>query len=266
MAFNVKSITGNILKGRSISSAFLSGASLKGIPKGLFLKLGLASASKFSIAKITITNLENSQELTLSLTPDKVSAKQAERFQSYNIIEKGEIKIPRGQNLASVNWSSVFPSESMKEYGFINAEFWKSPTEIVSIINEWRKAGNKLKLLITQTGINMDVYIKSFDYEFEGTGGSIKYSIELIAAEDMLVKTVSEQDEGKNTTGNQLNTRPAKQVEASATVKSGDSLWSMAEEKLGDGSRWQEIYDLNRDKISDPDLIYAGQELNMPTK
>ena len=47
------------------------------------------------------------------------------------------------------------------------------------------------------------------------------------------------------------------------TVK-GDCLWKIAEQKLGDGSRWTEIYDLNRDSISDPDLIFVGQELVLP--
>lgn len=47
------------------------------------------------------------------------------------------------------------------------------------------------------------------------------------------------------------------------TVK-GDCLWKIAEQKLGDGSRWTEIYNLNKDSISDPDLIFVGQELVLP--
>ena len=48
------------------------------------------------------------------------------------------------------------------------------------------------------------------------------------------------------------------------TVKKGDCLWNIAASELGDGSRWPEIYELNRDKISNPRLIYAGQELTLP--
>ncbi|WP_027406160.1 LysM peptidoglycan-binding domain-containing protein [Anaerovibrio sp. RM50] len=266
MAFNF--ISGNIMKGRSISSALLNNQffKIKGPLRSALMKLQLSQVQRFTVAKVTISNLENDQSITLALTPDKVSVKKDGRFQTYNIIEKGEVQIPRGQNLAGVSWSSVLPSEAMSNYGFVFAEYWKKPDEVASILDEWRKAGNKLKLLITQTGINMDVYIKSFDYSYEGTGGSINYSIEFIAAEPMLVKTVSEKDENKQTEGNQLKSRPEKPVEATATVSSGDSLWSIAQDKLGDGSRWQEIYDLNKDKISDPDMIYAGQELNMPSK
>lgn len=48
-------------------------------------------------------------------------------------------------------------------------------------------------------------------------------------------------------------------------VKSGDSLSKIAQELLGDASRWPEIYAANRDKIEDPNLIYPGQELRIPS-
>lgn len=44
----------------------------------------------------------------------------------------------------------------------------------------------------------------------------------------------------------------------------GDCLWKIAEKFLGDGRRYIEIYNLNRDKIKNPDLIYVGQELILP--
>ncbi len=47
-------------------------------------------------------------------------------------------------------------------------------------------------------------------------------------------------------------------------VKSGDSLWKIAQQSLGDGSRWREIYDLNKDQIKNPDLIHPGQVFKLP--
>jgi len=46
-------------------------------------------------------------------------------------------------------------------------------------------------------------------------------------------------------------------------VVEGESLWKLAEQYLNDGTRWQEIYMLNRENISNPDLIREGQELNI---
>jgi nucleoid-associated protein YgaU len=49
-------------------------------------------------------------------------------------------------------------------------------------------------------------------------------------------------------------------------VKSGDSLSKIAKENLGDANRWPEIFELNKDKIKDPNLIHPGQELRMPAE
>ena len=48
------------------------------------------------------------------------------------------------------------------------------------------------------------------------------------------------------------------------TVEKGDTLWAVAEKHLGDGNRYNEIFEANRPMLSDPDKIYAGQMLRVP--
>ena len=48
------------------------------------------------------------------------------------------------------------------------------------------------------------------------------------------------------------------------TVQAGDCLWNIAARQLGDGRRWNEIYQLNQDILSDPNRIYVGQVLDLP--
>ena len=47
-------------------------------------------------------------------------------------------------------------------------------------------------------------------------------------------------------------------------VREGDSLSRIAKNELGDMNRWGEIFELNRDRIKNPNLIYPGQILRMP--
>lgn len=48
------------------------------------------------------------------------------------------------------------------------------------------------------------------------------------------------------------------------TVKKGDCLWNIAKKYYGKGSLYTKIYDANRDKIKNPNLIYPGQVLKIP--
>ena len=48
------------------------------------------------------------------------------------------------------------------------------------------------------------------------------------------------------------------------SVQRNDSLYKIAASQLGSGVRWTEIYELNRDAIKAPSLIYTGQILKLP--
>jgi nucleoid-associated protein YgaU len=47
-------------------------------------------------------------------------------------------------------------------------------------------------------------------------------------------------------------------------VQSGDSLSAIAQQLYGDAGQYTRIFEANRDKISDPNLIFPGQELVIP--
>ena len=49
------------------------------------------------------------------------------------------------------------------------------------------------------------------------------------------------------------------------TVKAGDTLSKIAKEKLGDANAYNDIFNANRDQLSDPDKIKPGQVLKIPT-
>jgi nucleoid-associated protein YgaU len=65
-----------------------------------------------------------------------------------------------------------------------------------------------------------------------------------------------------------LSSDKARQSEASKlyTVRDGDSLWRIASEQLGDGSRYTEVAKLNADVLSDEDSLTVGMSLKMPDK
>jgi len=47
-------------------------------------------------------------------------------------------------------------------------------------------------------------------------------------------------------------------------IEKGDTLWAVAKKYLGNGARYTEIFEANREVIKDPDLIYPGQKIRIP--
>jgi nucleoid-associated protein YgaU len=50
------------------------------------------------------------------------------------------------------------------------------------------------------------------------------------------------------------------------TVASGDTLSKLAKSYLGDAGRYMDIFNANKDQLSNPDLIKVGQKLNIPAR
>lgn len=50
------------------------------------------------------------------------------------------------------------------------------------------------------------------------------------------------------------------------TVVGGDSLSKIAKKFYGNAGKWREIFEANRDRISNPDMIQIGQVLKIPTQ
>ena len=60
--------------------------------------------------------------------------------------------------------------------------------------------------------------------------------------------------------------KPAQPSGQTYTVKPGDSLSKIAKQFYGDANDYMEIFNANRDKLSDPNKIQPGQELLIPAR
>jgi nucleoid-associated protein YgaU len=54
------------------------------------------------------------------------------------------------------------------------------------------------------------------------------------------------------------------QTQVTYTVKAGDTLSKIAKEHLGNANAYMEIFNENKDQLSDPDKIKPGQVLKIP--
>lgn len=220
--------------------------------------------------KIVLTEFDTGNYMTFPMLPEEITVECGTRFQSYDIMNVGEIKLPLGEELTKFSWNCKIPGEKRQQKdknGNLIA-----PYLIVSHGNpkkaqEWfsylRNSGIKCKLLVTETPINHDVYLESYTMNYSGGFGDYDCEISFVHAKELKVSAENTGTaETTKATVPAEQQRPAKQQETSYVVKKNDCLWDIAQSKLGSGSRYMEIAELNG--ISNPKLIQEGQTLLLP--
>lgn len=207
---------------------------------------------------------QDGRALQLPINPDRVTAQTGSRMQTFEVIQLGEIRLPRGTVPARLSWEGIFPGAARKNLPFVRA--WRPPNELVDILQRWRDQGTRVRLLVTETPLNLDIYIETFEHSWSGGYGDCQYRIELVQARDLRIYTDAEwQQMVAAGFTPAAPSRPTPPPPRTYTVRPGDSLWAIAKRTLGDGSRWKEIWETNKDIIGpDPNLIRVGVTLRIP--
>ena len=220
------------------------------------VKLGLIdSEGRVRVSEFYLT-ADDGEEIEFCMPPEEIRVRSSASFRSYNIIETGEIKLPKGEQLTDISWRGTLPGAGMLMYPFVKHAAWDRPDELIKIIQRWRERGTKLKLLITQTPVNLDVYIKNFGFTAKGGMGDYSYDIDLIAAKPLQVRTVAESDAARareNDNLFNLLTRTAMKSRTGIYVGQLNTAWTVAQVLTGNGGNWQALLDQNG--IGTPDLL-----------
>jgi LysM repeat protein len=208
---------------------------------------------------IFLTNIKTGEVFQFPVLPDKVSLKISSQTRSYNLMTVGEVKIPYGTGLQEISFESFFPGASRKTQPFVRV--WKEPKSCFDWLFAAMKQSQELKLLVTGTPINLNVFIEDFPPDFQYGFGDYFYSITFKEQKHITVLTESQMQ------AKYSKSRPASAAKSKAksyTVKSGDCLWTIAQRYLGSGAKYMQIYNLNKNIIKNPRLIYPGQVLKLP--
>lgn len=219
-----------------------------------------------SLPHIYLTELESNERLTFPMPPESIESSFGTKFISYDIMSVGDVQIPRGESLQTISWSGTFPGSSRRKQPYILE--YHSPKELQSQILEWKKGGKKLRLLVTETPINIDVYIDSFHITCQ-TMGDYQYDISFCEAREIVIAT-----EPKITIGTAASStnRPTPPPKKTYTVKKDDNLWQIAQKEMGNGNRYPELYEANKGMLDARNkpynakkyTIYVGQVLTIP--
>lgn len=181
-------------------------------------------------------------------------------FHDFTVVKGGERTTIGDIKMREISFSSFFPRHydpSLCEYVDI-----PHPYDALNTIQRWRKTKWPVRLIITDLGVNMAVTIRKFEYEERGgEPGDIYFDIAFKEFEFIRIREVEQNGDEivmlDDTSRTDLSVNPI-----TYQVQAGDYLWLLAERFYGDGGRWGDIYDANRNTI---DLANAGQMVTMET-
>lgn len=133
--------------------------------------------------------------------------------------------------------------------------------------NEIDAYGNKLSISASNiNGKDLNKYVLGINPDNPGAksfmsiiNGAIKEYKETEAYADAIAKYIPNaglQDAEVASTGGSSSGH---------IIKKGETLSKIAREHLGDADRWEEVFNLNIDRLASPEIIYAGQYLKVPS-
>lgn len=199
---------------------------------------------------IILIPVDSGSKFTFPALPEKIQSKYGAKYQSFDIISQGTVKVPKGTDVADFSWSGVFFGESKKNEPIVKGNHWINPNECVKIIQDFMNNDTVLNLIVTDTWINVDVTISSFQPRPVGAYGNIEYSITFIQKKPLRIYTTSElQIASYSQTTRPRTDSIVSSAGSTYTVVSGDTLWRIASKMLGNGSNWTSIYDANKETI-----------------
>lgn len=212
-----------------------------------------------------LTHNAEKQKFQFPVLPETFQIKSGSSNDSVDIAGLGEITIMQSRPALQFSFSSFFPATKFPGVGVSKIT---KPLTLVKKINKWKAGKKPVHFICTSLGVDLYCTIESFTYsESGGDVGTISYSITLKEYREISVRKIKVKSKTKKGTFTTAKKRVNNKTQSKTyTVKKGDCLWNIAKAELGDATRWQEIYKLNKSVIgSNPNLIYPGQVFTLPS-
>lgn len=213
----------------------------------------------------------------LPIPPSKLELKISNNNKTYNLINYSQINVLKNPGLSSLEFEVVLPNTkypfAMYKNNFQNAKYYLGVLENLKVNRSAfqfiviRKFPNGKDIFNTNIKVALEEYTIT-DTTEEGFDTKVKIKLKQYkeySTKKVQVTIKQYRPPAVTRTVTTNNTAVAKPSGQNYTVKRGDCLWNIAKRFYGNGAKYTTIYNANRSKIRNPNLIYPGQILWIPS-
>lgn len=211
--------------------------------------------------------------MELPIAPQKLTVKIKGNNKTLTLINEGDINFLCAPGLTEITFDAVLPM--LGQYSFANG--YRRPDSYLNKLESLMTGKKPFRFLVSRVSpsgrllydTNMKVSLENYTVTEDATKGpDVTVSITLkqyISYSTKTVTVVKPKPEKKPVVQQKKKreTSSAPKVKT-YTVKSGDCLWNIAKKYYGNGAQYTKIYNANKGKIKNPNLIYPGQVLTIP--
>lgn len=213
----------------------------------------------------------------LPIPPSKLELKISNNNKTYDLINYSQINVLKNPGLSSLEFEVVLPNTkypfAMYKNNFQNAKYYLGVLENLKVNRSAfqfivvRKFPNGKDIFNTNIKVALEEYTIT-DTTEEGFDTKVKIKLKQYkeySTKRVQVTIKQYRPPAVTRTVTTNNTAVAKPSGQNYTVKRGDCLWNIAKRFYGNGAKYTTIYNANRSKIRNPNLIYPGQVLWIPS-
>lgn len=202
----------------------------------LSLALGTESANKRQVILSS-----NNEKFIVPVTPLNYEVKTAQDNETIDILDFGEAMLFGNAKLKRLSFSCFFPHPK-HNYPFVVGDI-KTPNEWVELLTKWKEAKKPIRVIITDSPVNLMMGLKEFTYHEQDGSRDIYYKVSFIEYKELNTPSANNEKQIDETTG--LKKRTDEPEKPESWVDKADDILDASKKVYGDYSHWRNIVQSN---------------------
>ena len=191
------------------------------------------------------------ERIYFTVNPARLTVTRPNENRVRSLAMGGAVNIWGGRGLREVRLTTFLPDASSPFYT------GQEPETVLAMLKSWQDSGDPVRLILSGSDINDAFLIEDVTETLREGDGDITLTLTL--REYKFASELAKDADGAVQSAGKTARADERVLPKTRTVKRGDTLWAIACELYGDGTRWREI--AKKNGVTEPRKLPVGKVL-----